>query len=109
MKRLFQLIKNKYFLASLAFVVWMLFFDRNDMASQLAYRNKVQKLEEEKDFYTKEITKAEKDLQELTTNPERLEKFARERYYMRRDNEDVYVIVDPNQKDSTKDNFFSKF
>lgn len=109
MKRLFQLIKNKYFLASLAFVVWMLFFDRNDMASQLEYRSKVQKLEEEKDFYTKEIDKAEKDLQELTTNPERLEKFARERYYMRRDNEDVYVVVDPHEKDSTKTSFFSKF
>lgn len=109
MKRLFQLIKNKYFLASLAFVVWMLFFDRNDMASQLQYRSKVQKLEEEKDFYTKEIDKAEKDLQELTTNPERLEKFARERYYMRRDDEDVYVVVDPNQKDSSSTSFFSKF
>ncbi|MBD3750221.1 MAG: septum formation initiator family protein [Sphingobacteriales bacterium] len=109
MKRLFQLVKNKYFLASLAFVVWMLFFDRNDMASQLQYRSKVQKLEEEKDFYTKEITKAEKDLQELTTNPERLEKFARERYYMRRDDEDVYVVVDPNQKDSSSTSFFSKF
>lgn len=109
MKRLFQLVKNKYFLASLAFVVWMLFFDRNDMASQLQYRSKVQKLEEEKDFYTKEIAKAEKDLQELTTNPERLEKFARERYYMRRDDEDVYVVVDPNQKDSSSTSFFSKF
>ncbi|MBU0697641.1 MAG: septum formation initiator family protein [Bacteroidetes bacterium] len=102
MKRLFNLIKNKYFLASLAFIVWMVFFDRNDMTSQLDYRSKVNKLEEEKDFYTKEIAKAEKDLQELTTNPDRLEKFARERYYMRRDNEDIYVVVD--EKDKKKDN-----
>ena len=101
MKRLFNLIKNKYFLASLAFIVWMVFFDRNDMTSQLDYRSKVNKLEEEKDFYTKEIAKAEKDLQELTTNPDRLEKFARERYYMRRDNEDIYVVVD--EKDKKKD------
>ena len=86
----------------MAFMVWMVFFDRNDMTSQLDYRSKVNKLEEEKDFYTKEIAKAEKDLQELTTNPDRLEKFARERYYMRRDNEDVYVVVD--EKDKKKDN-----
>nr|MBC7614173.1 septum formation initiator family protein [Pseudopedobacter sp.] len=101
MKRLVNLIKNKYLLASVAFMVWMVFFDRNDMTSQLDYRSKVNKLEEEKDFYTKEIAKAEKDLQELTTNPDRLEKFARERYYMRRDNEDIYVVID--EKDKKKD------
>lgn len=98
MKRLLNLIKNKFLLASVAFIVWMVFFDRNDMTSQLDYRSKVNKLEEEKDFYTKEIAKAEKDLQELTTNPDRLEKFARERYYMRRDNEDIYVVVDEKSK-----------
>lgn len=106
MKRLFNLIKNKYFLASLAFIVWMVFFDRNDMASQLDYRSKVNKLEEEKDFYTKEIAKAEKDLEELTTNPDRLEKFARERYYMRRENEDVYVVVDEKAKKKDSNSFF---
>jgi cell division protein FtsB len=106
MKRLLNFIKNKFFLASLAFIVWMVFFDRNDMASQLDYRSKVQKLEEEKDFYTKEIAKAGKDLDELTTNPDRLEKFARERYYMRRDNEDVYVVVDEKAKKKDPTSFF---
>ena len=64
MKKLLDLLKNKYFLSSVAFIVWMMFFDRNDLTSQIDYRSHVHKLEADKSFYTKEITKAEKDLQE---------------------------------------------
>jgi cell division protein FtsB len=105
MKKLIDLFKNKFFLASTAFLVWMLFFDKNDVNSQFEYRSQVNKLEEEKDFYTKEISKAESDLQELTTNPEKLEKFARERYFMKKDNEDVFIIVEV-QKPKEDDSFF---
>ncbi len=94
MKRLLNLLQNKFFLSGIAFIVWMLFFDRNDLASQYEYRTKVQKLEEEKQFYTSEIEKADKELKELTSNIQSLEKFARERYFMKRENEDVYVVVD---------------
>ena len=96
MKNLLNLLKNKFFIAGLAFIVWMLFFDRNDLASQYEYRTQVQKLEEEKEFYTAEIAKADNELKELTTNIQSLEKFARERYYMKRENEDVYVVTDEN-------------
>lgn len=98
MKNLLNLLKNKFFIAGLAFVVWMLFFDRNDLASQYEYRTKVQKLEEERDFYTAEIEKANTQLKDLTTNIQSLEKFARERYYMKRESEDVYVVVDDKRK-----------
>ncbi len=101
MKKLLDLLKNKYFLSSVAFIVWMMFFDRNDLTSQIDYRSQVHKLEADKSFYTKEITKAEKDLQELTTNSERLEKFARERYFMKKENEDIYVIIDDESKEKT--------
>jgi cell division protein FtsB len=94
MDRLLYLLKNKYFISSLAFVIWMLFFDRNDVLSQYDYRTEVKKLEQEKDFYIKEIEKVQKDLGELTTNRDKLEKFARERYLMKRDNEDVFVITE---------------
>jgi cell division protein FtsB len=94
MKRILDLLKNKFFLAGTAFIVWMLFFDRNDLASQYEYRTKVQKLEEEKAFYTQEISKAEDELKELTTNMGSLEKFARERYFMKKENEDLYVIME---------------
>ena len=94
MKRILDLLKNKFFIAGTAFIVWMLFFDRNDLASQYEYRTKVQKLEEEKAFYTQEIAKADDQLKELTTNMQSLEKFARERYFMKKENEDLYVIID---------------
>ncbi|TAE37478.1 MAG: septum formation initiator family protein [Sphingobacteriales bacterium] len=94
MKKLIGLLKNKYFIASIAFGVWMLFFDRNDLISQFDYRSDVMKLKNEKEFYVKEIAQVEKDLTELTTDQQKLEKFAREKYLMKKDNEDVFVIVE---------------
>jgi len=93
MKRLIELLRNKYFLAVVAFALWMLFFDRNDMISQYEYRTEVGKLQQEKDFYTKETASVKKDLKELDSNMNSAEKFAREKYFMKKDNEDVFVIV----------------
>lgn len=99
MKGLIELFKNKYFMCTLAFVVWMMFFDKNDMLSQYEYRSEVNKLQTEKDFYEKETAQVKKDLNELTTNLKTAEKFAREKYYMKKDNEDVFVIVREQPKD----------
>ncbi len=98
MKRLLELLRNKYFLAVLAFGVWMLFFDKNDMLSQYEYRTEVNKLQQEKDFYTKETALVKKDLKELDSNLNTAEKFAREKYFMKKDNEDVFVIVKGDAK-----------
>ena len=93
MKRLLNLFRNKYFVVSLAFLVWMVFFDKNDLFSQYQYHSQLTKLKHERDFYEKETAKVHKDLDELTTNKEKLEKFAREKYLMKKANEDVFVIV----------------
>lgn len=93
MKRLIDLFKNKFFLVTVAFVIWMVFFDRNDLLSQYQYHQQVGKLEDERDFYKDQNIKVAKDLDELTSNPQKLEKFAREKYMMRKENEDVFVIV----------------
>nr|WP_068892719.1 septum formation initiator family protein [Pedobacter panaciterrae] len=93
MNRLLELLRNKYFLSVAAFVVWMLFFDKNDVIAQYEYRSQVSKLQEEKDFYVKEIAKVKKDLNELNTDLNTAEKFAREKYFMKKDNEDVFVII----------------
>lgn len=98
MKRLIDLFKNKFFLVTLAFVIWMVFFDKNDLLSQYEYHQQVDKLKEERDFYQKETAKVNTDLDELTSNREKLEKFAREKYLMKKSNEDVYVII-PEKKD----------
>lgn len=93
MKRLIDLFKNKFFLVTVAFIVWMMFFDTNDLLSQYKCHNEVVKLEKERDFYLKQTAQVSKDLDELTSNREKLEKFAREKYLMKRDNEDVFVVV----------------
>lgn len=93
MKRLFNLIKNKFFLATVAFVIWMMFFDRNDLFSQYEYRQQLGKLKQEQQFYKTETDKVNKDLDELTSDKAKLEKFAREKYLMKRPGEDLFVLV----------------
>ncbi len=99
MKRAVELLKNKYFLVTIAFVIWMLFFDKNDLYSQFEQHHQLTKLEQERDFYTKETAKVSKDLDELSSNPQKLEKFAREKYLMKKANEDVFVIVKDHKKE----------
>ncbi len=98
MNRLISLFRNKYFLVSLIFLVWMLFFDKNDLISQYQYHRQVNKLKQEQEFYEKETAKVYKELDELNSNPQKLEKFAREKYLMKKDNEDVFVIVPEKKK-----------
>lgn len=97
--RLLNLFRNKYLLVSAVFLVWMVFFDRNDLFSQFEYHQQVSKLQQERDFYQKETAKVHQDLDELTSNKEKLEKFAREKYLMKKDNEDVFVIVKDKKQD----------
>lgn len=98
MNRILGLIRNKYFLSVAAFMVWMMFFDKNDIVAQYEYKSEVSKLQEEKDFYTKEIAQVKKDLSELNSNLNTAEKFAREKYFMKKDNEDVFVIIEESTK-----------
>ena len=98
MRRLFDLIKNKFFLATVAFVIWMIFFDKNDLFSQYEYHQQLSKLTQEQAFYKAETAKVNKDLDELTSDKGKLEKFAREKYLMKKDNEDVFVIVHEKKK-----------
>ncbi len=92
-QRIPPLLRNKYVLTTLGFIIWLLFFDRHDIISQFKLRKELHKLEEEKAYYVKEIEKDSKNLNELLTNPKTLEKFAREKYLMKKDNEDIFVIV----------------
>lgn len=93
-KRSLPYIKNKFTLTLLGFVIWVAFFDKNDLLSQIELRGEVKKLEAEKKYFLTEIGKNKSDMQELMTNPKNLEKFAREKYLMKKDNEDVFVLVE---------------
>jgi len=88
-----KILKNKYFLTTLAIIAWLLFFDKNDVVSQWDLIQKCKKLEKERDYYLSEIENNKSELQELQTNKKSLETFAREKYLMKKDNEDVFVFV----------------
>jgi cell division protein FtsB len=90
---LFKLIKNKYFLTICAIIAWLLFFDKNDVFTQLDLVKKCTKLQNEKMYYLTEIESNKLQLTELQTNKKSLELFAREKYLMKADNEDVFVFV----------------
>lgn len=94
MRKYLPFLKNKYFITILSFIAWLIFFDKNDFFSQVEYGQRLHMLELDKKYYLDEIRKNRTDMVELMTNPKNLEKFAREKYLMKKDNEDVFVIVD---------------
>jgi cell division protein FtsB len=94
MKKIISAFKNKYFLTVIILAVWVLFFDKNDLKTQIEFKKQVKQLEEERNYYAKENAEISRELKELTTNPKTIEKFAREKYLMKRDNEDIFIIVE---------------
>ncbi len=90
---LLKIIRNKYVIVVAALVVWLFFFDKNDVYTQADLIKKCNKLRAERDYYLAEIEHNKTEIKELQTNKESLETFAREKYLMKKDNEDVFVIV----------------
>ncbi len=89
-----SLFKNKYFVSALVFVVWISFVDRNDLFTQYGRKQELKKLETSKNYYQAEIASTKKELQDLTNNSTVLEKIAREKFFLKRPNEDVFIIED---------------
>ncbi len=90
---LIRSLRNKYLIAVLVFLVWLLDFDRNSLIERVKYIRTLSDLEEEKQYYIERIDKDSRRLNELKTDRDNLEKFAREQYFMKKENEDVFVIV----------------
>jgi cell division protein FtsB len=88
-----KIVFNKYVLAVTAFIVWMIFFDDNSLKRQRTLNSRIDEIKGMKAFYTAEIEKNNKAIYELETNIETVEKYAREKYMMKRDSEDVYIIT----------------
>ncbi|WP_143960033.1 FtsB family cell division protein [Litoribacter populi] len=94
MAKYLKYTKNFYFIFTVLFIGWMIFIDTNDIRSQFKLRAKLRDLEKQKEFYQERKAKIHAEREELMSNFELLEKFARERYLMKRKSEDLYVIVE---------------
>ena len=88
------LLRNRYVLTTLVFLVWVGFFDQNNFADRISLANRNRALENQKERYKLEIIKNRENLEELRSNSEKLEKFAREEYMMKRADEDLFIVVD---------------
>ena len=88
------LLRNKYSLSLIFFFVWIMFFDSNNLIERAIQLKQVHQLENDKMFYEEKIKDDRAKLEELESNPANLEKFAREQYLMKKDNEDIFIIAE---------------
>ncbi len=86
-------LRNRYGLATAVLLAWIAVFSDNDLWSTWKNHRELGRMEEQRAWYAKEIAKARAQLEQLDSDRLHLEKFARERYLMKRDNEDIFVIV----------------
>lgn len=84
-------------MAVLVFLVWLLIFDQNSLIDRIKYLNTLNEMEDEKQYYLERIDEDSRRLKELKTDQDNLEKFAREQYFMKKENEDVFVIVEEEE------------
>ena len=100
-KNIIHLFRNKYILALTVFTVLMLFIDRNDIFNQFQRKKQLNDLLASKKYYQQQIDQTKKNLADLQNNAAALEKYARERYLLKRDNEDVFIVGDESSQKSS--------
>ena len=94
--------RNKYILALTVFAVLMLFIDHNDIFNQLNRKQQLNDLLASKKFYQQQIDQTKKNLFDLQNNFAALEKYAREKFLLKKDNEDVFVVSAPNEQKNSE-------
>jgi cell division protein DivIC len=100
-KKILPILINRYFLVSVGFIVWMLFFDQRDYFQQKASAEELNKLETSAKYYNDEINNTKRQLDNLQNNGTSIEKFARERYFLKREGEEVYIFEDTSANKAT--------
>ena len=94
LKKIIRRLNNKFVIASIIFLLWILFFDQNNLLNRLSDLRNLRNMKAQKEYYTKKIANDIQRTKELETDDDNLEKFAREQYLMKKPNEDVFVIVE---------------
>ena len=89
--RLLKLIKSTYGIIIILFIIWMIFFDSNSFIIHNELNNDINELDDQKSYYEKEIAKDNIELQMIQSDSG-LEKYAREKLYMKKDNEEIFLI-----------------
>ena len=90
-KSWFKFLSNKYVWVLLFFCTWMIFLDNYSYFDHRILDQQIEDLEDNAAYYKEEIKKDQENIKQLK-NPEQIEKYAREKYYMKKDSEDIYII-----------------
>ncbi|MCH5598172.1 FtsB family cell division protein [Niabella ginsengisoli] len=102
LSRLSRFLTNKYFIASIGFLGVMTFLDKNDLITTMERREELNNLNQSKEHYLEELSELRKVKADLETDPVIIEKLAREKYLMKRENEDIFVTEDKSQSITAK-------
>jgi len=97
-RRYLDILKNKYFIVTAAFFLWMIMFDSNNLLHLANKTLKLNELKEEKAYYLEKMKETKKARQELMKSSKTLERFAREKYFMKKDDEDLFVVIREEEK-----------
>ena len=92
LNRIPSFLRNKYFITLTVFIVWISFFDHNDLLTQMERRSDLKALQQSKAYYQKQIAENQKFSKDLQFNAAAIEKYAREKYLMKKNNEDLFII-----------------
>jgi cell division protein DivIC len=90
-------LRNKYFLTLTIFIIWIVLLDTNNLIGRYRQISELQKLNKDKEYYIRKIDEDRRKLNELKTDDHNLEKFAREQYKMKKKNEDLYIVLTPQE------------
>lgn len=91
-KKIKPVVLNKYLLVLIIFVVFVVFFDNHNLIKRWRINSNITHLEKEINYYKNEIEENRQKMEELQSSNENLEKFAREQYLMKKENEDIFLI-----------------
>ena len=89
-----EFFRNKYTLCLAFFFVWMVFFDRNSFISQYRYKSQLIDLDDKMEYYETEISDVREDYNALFSDQVSIDRFAREKYWMKKENEDIFLLVE---------------
>ncbi len=90
----YPILKNRYVYVTLFFLVWMIFLDDNNLFQQYRSYKELQKMKDKEAYLDEEINKNKEKIEKLSQSAEEREKYARERYWMKKENEDLYIILE---------------
>ena len=91
-------IFNRYVIMGVCFIIWMIFFDQNSLFTHLELDKQIKNLEVDESYFRENLEAENKKLKILTENPAEIERIAREKFFLKKDNEDIFIIQQEVQK-----------